>query len=44
MYRSKYAFLIYKYDSMGLLDDELLEKYFQDEDLAYIKDLKNSIL
>lgn len=44
MYRSKYAFLIYKYNSMGLLDDELLEKYFQNEDLAYIKDLKNSIL
>ena len=45
MYRAKYVFLIYKYHTMGLLDDlSVLKEYFEEEDIQYFKDLFNSVL
>lgn len=47
MQKAKYVFLIYKYNEMGLFDEECMEflkSYYEEEDFAYLTDLINSIL
>lgn len=47
MQKAKYVFLIYKYNEMGLFDEEcmtFLKSYYEEEDFAYLTDLINSIL